>query len=145
MEIKKYMDEQYVNEILKTIYPVGSIYISTVNTNPNILFGFGTWEQIEDVFLLSAGSQYSGGSTGGEATVTLSINEMPKHSHQDITVLGWPVTEKDENVEWSVYYQSMNSASFPYAEWQHTKEVGESQPHNNMPPYLVVYMFKRID
>ena len=48
------------------IYPIGSIYISTSPTNPSTLFG-GTWTQIEDRFLLSAGSTYSAGSTGGSA------------------------------------------------------------------------------
>ena len=56
--------------IAEVIYPVGAIYISTVSTNPADLFGFGTWEQIKDVFLLSAGTTYTAGSTGGEATHT---------------------------------------------------------------------------
>ena len=48
-------------------YPVGSVYISFVNTNPSTYFG-GTWEQIKDRFLIGAGNKYSPGSTGGSET-----------------------------------------------------------------------------
>lgn len=63
-------------------YPVGSIYISVNSTSPATLFG-GTWERIQDVFLLAAGSSYSAGSTGGAATVTLTAAQsgVPAHSH----------------------------------------------------------------
>ena len=63
-----------------TIYPIGAIYISVVNTNPGTLFG-GTWEQIEDTFLLSAGTNHEAGTTGGSETVTLTTTEMPAHTH----------------------------------------------------------------
>lgn len=65
-----------VNDIFDLIYPVGAIYISANSTNPGILFG-GTWEQIQDTFLLAAGSTYSGGSTGGSATHTHTM----EHTH----------------------------------------------------------------
>ena len=67
-------------EILELVYPIGSIYMSVNNTNPNVLFG-GTWEQIQDTFLLCAGSTYTAGDTGGNATVTLTENELPNHTH----------------------------------------------------------------
>ena len=70
-----------VTNIMKKIYPVGSIYISTVSTNPSTLFGFGTWAQIKDTFLLAAGTTYKAGATGGEATHKLTINEIPSHTH----------------------------------------------------------------
>ena len=69
------------SEIISVIYPVGSIYISTSPTNPYNLFGIGTWEQIEDTFLLAAGNKYIAGKTGGEETVTLTTEQMPIHSH----------------------------------------------------------------
>ena len=69
-----------VTDLIDTIYPVGSIYMSVSNTSPSTLFG-GTWEQIEDTFLLASGSSYSNGSTGGSATVTLTKDQMPSHSH----------------------------------------------------------------
>ena len=69
-----------VTDLINTIYPVGSIYMSVNSTNPSVLFG-GTWEQIKDTFLLATGDTYSNGSTGGEATHTLTENEMPSHTH----------------------------------------------------------------
>ena len=67
------------NELINLIYPVGAIYISTVATNPGTLFGIGTWERIEDKFLLCAGTTYSGGAMGGAATINL------QHSHSTNT------------------------------------------------------------
>ena len=65
-------------------FPVGSIYWTGKAPNdggdPNVLFG-GTWVQIKDRFILAAGDTYSNGATGGSATVTLSTNEIPSHSH----------------------------------------------------------------
>lgn len=61
--------------VFDLIYPIGSIYMSVNNVSPDVLFG-GTWEQIQDRFLLSAGSSYSAGSTGGSADASL-----PAHTH----------------------------------------------------------------
>ena len=66
--------------LLNLFYPVGSIYWSSNNTNPGTLFG-GTWTQIKDKFVLAAGDSYSNGATGGAATVTLTVSNMPSHSH----------------------------------------------------------------
>lgn len=76
------------------MYPVGSIYLSVNNVNPGTIFG-GTWEQIQDRFLLAAGSTYAGGATGGTASHThtsaahthttaehtLTVSEIPSHRH----------------------------------------------------------------
>ena len=66
--------------LLNLVYPVGSIYWSSNNTNPANLFG-GTWTQIKDRFILAAGDYYSNGATGGAATVTLTVSNMPSHTH----------------------------------------------------------------
>ena len=66
--------------LLNLVYPVGSIYWSSNNTNPATLFG-GTWTQIKDRFILAAGDYYSNGATGGAATVTLTVSNMPSHTH----------------------------------------------------------------
>ena len=64
-----------------TIYPVGSLYWSSKSTNPSSLFG-GTWVQIKDRFVLACGDIYKTvGATGGASNVTLSVSNMPSHSH----------------------------------------------------------------
>ena len=68
-------------KLMKLIYPVGSLYWSSKSTNPSSLFG-GTWVQIKDRFILACGNTYtSSGATGGASTVTLSVSNMPSHSH----------------------------------------------------------------
>lgn len=74
-EVVKQMDG-----MLNLVYPIGAIYMSVVSTSPALLFG-GTWERIQDKFLLCAGSSYAAGATGGESTHTLTTNEMPSHTH----------------------------------------------------------------
>lgn len=83
-----------MQSIADMIYPIGSIYMSANSTSPAILFG-GTWIQIQDTFLLTAGSTYSAGDTGGstihtpEGTLsggavgnhTLTVAEIPQHTH----------------------------------------------------------------
>lgn len=72
--------DSQIGNILEQIYPVGAIYISTSNTSPSTIFG-GTWEKIEDKFLLASGNTYDNGATGGEAEHTLTEQEIPWHSH----------------------------------------------------------------
>lgn len=92
-----------VQDLVSILYPVGSIYMSTNSTNPKDLFGIGEWEQIKDTFLMSAGTTYEAGTTGGTASHThsighthgvpgvahthstgnhtLTVSEMPSHRH----------------------------------------------------------------
>ena len=137
--------------IFDLIYPVGSFYISAKSTNPAILFG-GTWEQIQGRFLLGRSSSYPVGSMGGEATHTLTENEMPSHKgHLSSGISGGAPYEKgnykgylnsdimtpysDIGRGWNVYAgNEMHPAS---------EAVGGGQAHNNMPPYLSVYIWKR--
>ena len=114
-------------------YPVGAVYISTVSTSPASLFG-GTWEQLKDRFLLGAGGTYSAGSTGGEAAHTLIVDEMPSHQH-----------------EWQYHYTASGGSTQYSANWTsqratsgYTSFTGGGAAHNNMPPYLAVYMWKRV-
>lgn len=123
---------------LPLVYPVGSIYMSVNNTNPAILFGFGTWEQIKDTFLLSAGDTYTAGDTGGEATHTLTVDEIPSHRHPGLTVTEQPANIGNGNSGIGLNYSGSNGGS-PLV----TAFAGGGQAHNNMPPYLVVYMWKR--
>lgn len=66
--------------LLPRIYPIGAIYWSSRDTSPASLFG-GTWTQIQNRFLIGAGGSYAVNATGGEATHTLTVAEMPSHNH----------------------------------------------------------------
>jgi len=135
------------NTMWEKIYPVGSIYISANSASPAELFG-GTWEQIKDRFLLAAGDNYAVGSTGGEAQHTLTVDEMPEHKHSsDSYQFGYSniIADKDNYCTW-VNRGTIETNTPPTAESGpvRTSFVGGSQPHNNMPPYLAVYMWKRV-
>ena len=122
---------------LSDIYPIGSIYLSVNSTSPATLFG-GTWEQIKDMFLLAAGDTYSAGLTGGEATHTLTVDEMPTHSHN------LPVDKNYGGVAPTEYDRINLTSGIVYNGGYASNNTGASQPHNNMPPYLTVYMWKRV-
>lgn len=113
-------------------YPVGSLYISTVSTDPKVLFG-GKWEQLKDRFLLAAGDTYQGGSTGGEASVRLTEEEIPVHSH---SVYHGTVAVSKGTAEYALVANG--------SDIKKTTSAGGGQAHNNMPPYLAVYVWKRI-
>lgn len=115
-------------------YPVGSVYISTVATSPAQLFG-GSWEQLQNRFLLGAGSSYSAGSTGGAATHTLTIDEMPRHRHWGSARFDYDTSSGSHP---SAIADGVNQNSL-FSDY-----VGGGDAHNNMPPYLVVYMWKRV-
>lgn len=157
------LDVDVINgkSILNLTYPVGSIYMSVNSTSPATLFG-GTWVQLKDRFLLGAGSTYSNGSTGGAATVTLTSDQMPSHTHTQASC-----TNPGDHKHTVPNNRSPSSGSSNgplFESWPggtgstrthntsstggHTHTItlnntGGGQAHNNMPPYLVVYMWKR--
>ena len=68
-------------EAVLAAHPVGSLYWTSKKENPAVTFGGGTWKQIEDCFILAAGSTYKVEATGGKKNHTLTVDEMPSHSH----------------------------------------------------------------
>ena len=122
------------SDLLDLVHPVGCIYISTDSTEPSTLFG-GTWTQIKDTFLLTAGDTYTAGDTGGEATHTLTTTEMPTHNH------GVKWTGNGAGANTGGTFALGNTASSALIT---TSDAGSGQAHNNMPPYLVVYAWKRV-
>ena len=157
-ELKAKFDEggikvrNFINEMIdnlhNAIWPVGSVYISVNDNNPEELFG-GVWEKIENAFLLGASSTHSLGSSGGEEEHTLSIKEMPEHAH-------------DANVSGASFYMTRGYGSSSLSGLQAgpafdeggisggvqrvagMRTSGAGVPHNNMPPYLAVGIWKRI-
>lgn len=119
-------------------YPIGAIYISTNATSPETLFG-GTWRPIQGRFLLAADNTYKAGSTGGEATHTLTKNEMPNHQHS----IWFPNDGGEQSAE--IGYPEAGSKNTYYAEASKTADAGGGAAHNNMPPYLAVYVWERVE
>ena len=130
------------NFVLDNVYPVGSIYMNVNSTNPGTLFG-GTWEQIQGRFLLGMSSSYPAGSQGGEAEHTLTEAEMPSHNHA--MAYGPDSSAGSTGFPYGIAAGSAtNSAGGRgYASNLGTFSAGGGQPHNNMPPYLSVYIWKR--
>lgn len=115
-------------------YPVGSVYINVGDVNPAILFG-GTWERLGGRFLLGADSTYAAGSTGGEAAHTLTVDEMPRHNHEIGNLNAWG------NATPYMTVQAQDKKGFGGN--VQTMFAGGGKAHNNMPPFLAVYMWKR--
>ena len=131
-----------ISELLDMVYPIGSIYMSVNSINPAMFIG-GTWEQIKDTFLLSCGDTYTAGETGGEAEHTLTVDEMPSHNHK----LKTDIDNETWNVTWPEWFEYTDGWTQQAGETEapatHTTSTGGGTAHNNMPPYLAVYMWKR--
>ena len=162
--------------IKEIVYPVGSIYISVNDVNPSTLFG-GTWVQLTDTFLYATSTTANNGTTAptgqGEATHTLTVDEMPSHTHiQDSHTHGMAHTHSHDHV--AVGYRNSrassgsaittivgrdnanrsgtystdtdataSSKSTTDGKVATNQNTGGGQAHNNMPPYMRVFMWKR--
>ena len=116
------------------VYPVGSIYIAAKNVDPAALFG-GKWERLEDRFLLAAGDTHQIGETGGSEKHTLTLKELPEHGlNYRISTGGGTTEETGPVLHWSehVNYREINAT------------VGEGEAFDILPPYIAVYVWKRV-
>lgn len=156
-------------DTMKKIYPVGSIYMSTVSTNPATLFGFGTWEAMPAGHVLLAqgksswGTTYNAGSTGGEATHQLTVGELPSHGHSASTNTtgnhththpGWNMGEGIRHQDGCSAIpqrgdQGGYNGTYTFStagNHSHTITVnntGSNTAHNNMQPFIVTYIWRR--
>ena len=126
--------------IIDLIYPVGSYYWNSNSTSPATLFGVGTWTQITNQFIFAAGGDYASGDTGGEVDHLLTIQEMPSHDHrcimdQSFYAYGGPMESNDGPASGHGY-------AYPFY-YSFTGTKGGSRSHNNMPPYIVAYCWRR--
>lgn len=128
------------NLVLDMVYPVGSIYMSVNATSPSTLFG-GTWEQIQGKFLLGVSSSYPDGSQGGEVSHKLTVSEIPAHGHrvEDSCDSGNNVNPRNALSS----FNRGNKSGYGTGNPIFIKATGGGQAHNNMPPYLSVYIWKR--
>jgi len=137
-ETKVTKNELSISSLIDTFYPVGSIYTATVSTNPGTLFGFGTWAAFGEGRVLvgkaSSGTFATAGATGGAETHTLTTSEMPSHTHK--------ITTYFTNTGNGTYIASANG-SIVTGEGGPTQATGGGGSHNNLQPYVVVYMWQR--
>lgn len=132
--------------LIDKIYPVGSIYISTsASFNPATAWG-GTWKKTADGrCLIGANSTYPLGSTGGEETHYITIDELPSHDHNLADwAMSWKMTGTKGEVNLGVAATSEAwTNNRGYFKSQTSKATGGGQPHNNMQPYLAVNIWER--
>ena len=129
--------------LVNFIYPVGSIYISISSTDPDTYYAGTTWVSFGAgrtlVGLNSSDSQFnSPQETGGSKTHTLTVGQMPSHNHsyQD-RVRALPGRAAAGNGR----YEPSGTNNTEYG--RTTGSTGSTQAHNNLQPYIVVYMWKR--
>lgn len=129
---------------LNHIYPVGSIFITTVNQDPSPYLG-GKWQAFGAGRVLvgfdSSQTEFNVvKKTGGSKTVTLNINNIPNHSHEvKVAIDGG----SDAGVRDRLMLNGWGASRW-WSGTTQTTSTGSGQAHNNLQPYIVVYMFKRI-
>jgi len=130
-----------VANILSLLHPVGSIYTAVVSTNPGTLLGFGTWSAFGAGKVLVGLDGADGNfdiveETGGTKTHTLATSEMPAHTHSINTRYPAAFGGQAANIGW------VDSADV-YGTQGVANSTGGGGAHNNLQPYIVVYMWKR--
>lgn len=133
------MDTNLVSELMLKAYPVGSVYMSMDATSPAELFG-GTWQKRTDRFLVAAGNAYEAGATGGSGSVTLTVDQIPSHTHIAAnyeSMVGWEGSSPSRS------YLNNTNDGYVGSNNPTTKATGGGQAHENRPPYLAVYMWIR--
>ena len=126
---------------MSDIYPVGSIYINAaVTTNPATLLGFGTWAAFGTGRMMvgydASDSDFDAlQETGGAKTHTLSISEIPSHNHNNPKGVKPPLNSNDVDIT--------GGNGTTIADNIVTDNTGGGGAHNNMPPYIVAYMWRR--
>lgn len=126
--------------LMELVFPVGSTYITQSNTNPNTILNFGTWERLKGKVCLGLDEDDTNmntiGKTGGEKEHTLTVNEMPSHTHtlNNATLLNRNISGTG-GAQGSTTVQGATVTA---------NNSGGGQAHNNLQPYEVVgYMWIR--
>lgn len=128
--------------IIDLVYPVGSIYISIKNTNPQTYMSGTTWVAWGSgrvpVGVNTGDSNFNTvEKTGGEKTHTLTVEEMPSHNHAYTNAKYLSAQSGQANYA----FGTMGSTTDLIGE--STRSTGGGQAHNNLQPYITCYMWKR--
>lgn len=132
----------YIN-LLEIIHPVGSMWISSINTSPAEIVG-GSWTRIEDArFLMAANGTRYAGEAGGANDITLTVNQMPSHNH---TTSKWVLYDTGVLTSSNGRFtpaQNPYDTSFIYNNGIQVSNTGGGQSHSNIPAYYTMYMWVR--
>lgn len=138
-----------INSMVDAIYPVGSIYMSINDVNPSTLFG-GKWEKIKDKFLLSSGDEYALGSKGGHAKHNHELGNLIACEYHSDGFIDYEYNSGGyDYLSYNANYRSIipNSTEEQQTNSRSTGTNIRGIPtkeQDNMPPYLVVNIWKRI-
>lgn len=139
------------------IYPVGAIYLSVIYKSPEELFG-GKWEQIKDKFLLASGDTYLANTTGGSATHSHNYGiqaggyycETGLAENDNAGVLSYNTSNTPSRTGWenagslTMKMNNSTTTASKSAAAAHYRSIGNTSYTSTLPPYLTVYMWKRV-
>ena len=137
-----------ISSILEVIYPPGAVYISFSTVEPEIIFGFGVWERIEGQFLLGSSVDYPFGSTGGSADAVIVSHSHKSSADGEYIVTSEEKTANNTRVAYSANGNRWVDGQTSQSNFHHraaTNTVGEDGTGKNMPPYIAVNMWMRVE
>ena len=146
------LDGLTYKQIIELEHGIGSFYFTmNASDDPNNKWNWMTWELVTDKFLLGAGNLYEGGTEGGEAEHTLTVDESPEHFHTAYADFAggrcYPLVSDGgvgENITGAYFNASAVASTTQASKAAGSTSSGGSQPHNNMPPYLSIFMWTRV-
>ena len=133
-----------ISSILEVIYPPGAVYISFSTVEPEILFGFGVWERIEGQFLLGSSVDYPFGSTGGSADAVVVSHNHTYSRKYILTTDDNPVDKNSKAGESGTKVPNLLQSNGSIYR-NEIKNSGEDGTGKNMPPYIAVNMWMRVE
>ena len=140
-EINEALKNQIKKEIFDMLYPIGTYYWSQKKIEPDVVFG-GKWEIIQGKFLFAQDEKHLVDSSGGEEFHTLSIDEIPEHNHtlpkEVCAYKNIPDIQSQGGGDSKKLYENDGNVA-------NTNNIGGGQPHNNMPPYIAAFCWRRIE
>ena len=149
-----YQSERWTGPQIDQIYPIGSIYMSVNNIDPGTLFG-GTWEAIENTFLVAQGTNFTAGTSGGALNHSHTTNIGTSGGPSNNTS-GGPSTNTSGSTALTVaqlpshnhgsgqgHTHTLSSHTHTLSSHTHSQVSVGTSSISNLPPYLAVYMWKR--
>jgi hypothetical protein len=121
-----------LQSIIDCLLPVGMIIHLYSHANPNAMYPGTTWERLTNTFLWGCDASGDIGITGGEKTHSLTVAELPTHTHGSVYSGNVDATKTHA-------WLASGGSAMAYG----TVETGGGAAHNNMPPYTQVSIWRR--